>query len=390
MHYNDLSRNLLGFCTGLRLEGFTLGPGEVQDALHALDHLDLGSYEQVKQGLALIFCTTQQQEALFDILFRAYFLPVPTKHVPPEAQAKASEGGASTSDEAPQKRQKPQGLSAQTSSADLALPEAKDTEEDAEGSGISLAAFFSPFAASQKQPITPSAKEQEDFLQAAAYLLKRLRLGRSRRWRAMAKGARFHLRRTLRKALQTGGEAIKPAYLGHPLRKPRGVFLLDASRSMATYTGRLLGFASALVKSSSRVEVFVFSTSIKRITKDLKRSGQEGLRELGEAWGGGTKIGSSLRDFVRRYSQTVLTGDTLVFIGSDGLDTDDSRILAQAMREIHHRSASVVWLNPLLSTPSYTPSAAGMKAALPYIDSFVTVESADDIIELSKQIRLRR
>ena len=57
-------------------------------------------------------------------------------------------------------------------------------------------------------------------------------------------------------------------------------------------------------------------------------------------------------------------------IASDGLDVGAVDVLTGAMRDLHRRSAGVVWLNPLLDTPGYEPTARGMKAARPHISTF--------------------
>ena len=190
----------------------------------------------------------------------------------------------------------------------------------------------------------------DEMLGAASALVARLRLGRSRRWRAGLKGRRLHVRRTLRGSLQTGGEPLKPAWLEHPHRKPRIVLLLDGSRSMSLYSGRLLQFAHALTRRAARVEVFLFSTELKRVTPSLKRTTHAPtLRDLGAAWGGGTRIGACLATFAKRHGGT-LTRDTLVIVASDGLDTGRPEALGRALREVQRASAGVLWLNPLLNT----------------------------------------
>ena len=82
-----------------------------------------------------------------------------------------------------------------------------------------------------------------------------------------------------------------------------------------------------------------------------------------EAWGGGTDIGDSLRVFLQQYGDRVLSRDTLVIVASDGLDAGATGVLRDAMRELHGRAAGVMWLNPLLDSAGYEPTAAGM--ALP-------------------------
>jgi uncharacterized protein with von Willebrand factor type A (vWA) domain len=59
------------------------------------------------------------------------------------------------------------------------------------------------------------------------------------------------------------------------------------------------------------------------------------------------------------------------------------------MRDLHRRSAGVVWLNPLLLTPGYEPTARGMKAARPYISTFASVDDAASLARLSRVVRLR-
>jgi hypothetical protein len=59
------------------------------------------------------------------------------------------------------------------------------------------------------------------------------------------------------------------------------------------------------------------------------------------------------------------------------------------MRELHRRSAGVVWLNPLLETPGYEPTAAGMSAARPYITTFTSINDRAGLARLSRLVRLR-
>lgn len=393
--YRDLSRNVLDFCAILRLQGFTIGPEESQDVLRALNVIDIGNYKQFRDALCMVLCSSLEQEKLFDILFRAYFLLTPNKEVPPEAQALADAGqDDEEKEEAPQKSKPPKERPPQEETSEgssLGEIEASNNEEDS-NAGAVIQTYFSPFASKLEVPVSISQEGAEEMLEAARELVNRVRLGRSRRWKAMTHGKKYNFRRTLRKSLQTGGEAIKPAWLGHPLRKPRFVLLLDGSRSMAGYSDRLLQFAHALSQRSSRVEVFVFSTELKRVSSSLRRAkGQApSLTDLGEAWGGGTRIGSSLHSFTQQYGMGLLDRDTVVIIASDGLDTGELKPLELAMRELHRRAASVVWLNPLLSTKDYEPSAGGMKTALPFIDTFATAEDSESFVELAREIKLRR
>ena len=101
------------------------------------------------------------------------------------------------------------------------------------------------------------------------------------------------------------------------------------------------------------------------------------------------RIGACLRDFLRRFGERMVGRDTVVMIASDGLDVGAPDMLRDAMRELHRRSAGVVWLNPLLETEGYEPTAAGMSAARPYITTFASINDQAGLARLSRLVRLR-
>jgi len=49
----------------------------------------------------------------------------------------------------------------------------------------------------------------------------------------------------------------------------------------------------------------------------------------------------------------------------------------------------VVWLNPLLDTPGYEPTASGMRAARPFVDTFASVNDAAAFARLARSVRVR-
>jgi uncharacterized protein with von Willebrand factor type A (vWA) domain len=53
---------------------------------------------------------------------------------------------------------------------------------------------------------------------------------------------------------------------------------------------------------------------------------------------------------------------------SDGYDTGEPQLLADALAQLRRRARRIVWLNPLLDRPGYTPVSQGMQAALPHLD----------------------
>jgi uncharacterized protein with von Willebrand factor type A (vWA) domain len=245
---------------------------------------------------------------------------------------------------------------------------------------MAMHARYSPAAAARDTLSIPQGGLEAAYA-AAHRLVGRTRLGRSRRFRPLPRGARIDLRRTLRSSLRTGGDALLLKRLGRPLRNPRFAVLLDGSRSMEPYAGAILQFALSLCRRTRRADAFLFSTELRAVTRELRDAALRGsyrLDGLGEAWGGGTRIGASLNDFVRRYGSR-LTDDTYTIVFSDGLDVGDVAGLERAMREIHRRSAAVAWVNPHAGTPGYVPSARGMQAALPFVDVFAGLDDLESL-----------
>jgi uncharacterized protein with von Willebrand factor type A (vWA) domain len=170
------------------------------------------------------------------------------------------------------------------------------------------------------------------------------------------------------------------------------VLLLDGSRSMSAYARTALQIAVAMASVTMRVEVFTFSTTLQRVTGDVRRAAAgepHRLEPVQYAWGGGTSIGACLRDFLRKFGERLLGRDTVVIIASDGLDVGEPDTLRGAMSELKRRSAGVVWLNPLLETPGYEPTASGMSAARPYVTTFASVTDVASFVRLSRLVRVR-
>jgi uncharacterized protein with von Willebrand factor type A (vWA) domain len=161
---------------------------------------------------------------------------------------------------------------------------------------------------------------------------------------------------------------------------------------MAAHAQTPLRMAVALAGVTLDVEAFTFSTELGRVTRDVRRAAAgrpQALDSLHHAWGGGTAIGACLREFLRRFGERLLTRDTIVIIASDGLDVGPPDVLREAMGRIRRRSAGIVWLNPLVETRGYEPTAAGMSAARPFVTTFTWVDGAAGLVRLSRIIRLR-
>ena len=99
-------------------------------------------------------------------------------------------------------------------------------------------------------------------------------------------------------------------------------------------------------------------------------------------WSGGTRIGDCLGTFAREHFARDAPGRTVVVVVSDGLDRGDPARLAAAVRAIRRRARRLVWINPLAGDPRYEPSAAGMRAALPFVDVFASAHDLESLERL--------
>jgi uncharacterized protein with von Willebrand factor type A (vWA) domain len=157
---------------------------------------------------------------------------------------------------------------------------------------------------------------------------------------------------------------------------------------MDLYSRLLIQFLYALQNQLGRMETFVFSTRLSRITDELRGlSYPAALMRLGDVrdWSGGTKIGESLRAFLADWRR-LLDRDTVVIVLSDGWDTGEPAVLGEALAGIHRRAGKVIWLNPLLGSPDYQPLTQGMVAALPHVDAFLPAHNLESLRNLARHL----
>jgi uncharacterized protein with von Willebrand factor type A (vWA) domain len=222
----------------------------------------------------------------------------------------------------------------------------------------------------------------------AAQIARRLATRRSRRLKPSRRRGRVDLRRTVRLSL-TRGELIDLARRERKIQKTKLVIFCDVSGSMDLYSRLLLQFLYAMQNNLGRMETFVFSTRLHRITDDLRHASYRGaLARLGDVrdWSGGTKIGESLRAFNQGWPK-LLDRDTVVIVLSDGWDTGEPVILAEALRTMRRRAGKLIWLNPLLGSPDYQPLTQGMQAALPEVDAFLPAHSLESFRALARHLK---
>jgi uncharacterized protein with von Willebrand factor type A (vWA) domain len=236
---------------------------------------------------------------------------------------------------------------------------------------------------------SPAEHEEARRLVADLRFVGALRHSRRSRRSRRARG-RPDLRRTVRRSLRTGGEPIRRAFTESSRRPRRIVFLCDVSGSMEPYARALVRFLHTVVVARGQVEAFALGTRLTRITRELSSRDPDvalaaAARQVVD-WSGGTRLGAGLRTFNDEWGIRGLARGAVVVVISDGWERGGADLLAEQMARLARVAHRIVWVNPLKATPGYAPLAAGMAAALPYVDEFVEGHSLASLEELGEVI----
>ncbi len=211
---------------------------------------------------------------------------------------------------------------------------------------------------------------------------------RSRRARRARHGERLDLRRTLRASLRTGGDPICLARRRRRTRPRRLVLLCDISGSMEPYARAYLQLLSSAVAGGTPAEAFVFATRLTRLTRALSGRNPEAAIQRAAAaapdWSSGTRIGQALKTFNDRYGRRGMARGAILVILSDGWERGDPALVAREMARLARLAYRIIWVNPRVSAPGFSPRAGGMAAALPYCDALVSghnLKALDEVAE---------
>lgn len=201
------------------------------------------------------------------------------------------------------------------------------------------------------------------------------------------RGQRPDLGRTVRWALRHQGEPLRWAHTDPASRPRRLIMILDVSGSMESYARALIRFVHAAVVARGRVEVFTIGTRLTRLTRQLNNRDPDAALAAAtpevQDWAGGTRLGEAMARFNNEWGVRGLARGAVVVILSDGWDRGDAALLGEQMQRLHRVTHRLIWVNPLKASPGYSPLAAGMAAALPHVDDFVSGNTYQSIEQLA-------
>lgn len=370
-----LAGKVILFSSFLKNHGFKIFSSNITDSLQGLEEIDISKRGDFFSALRANLVTTDMEWGLFEELFEGFW--------------KDTDKGEEES-EGPREEGECQGDSV----AELLLDKTLDLDragEDPHEYGSTEEATYSPVSRLEKKDLV---EFQKGDIQIARLILKNMispfRIAVTRRFRRSKRQGDLDFRRIIKKSLKTGGIPLELFYKKKKKRLKRLVILADVSGSMDRYARFVMPFILGMKGVGSRVEVFVFSTSLTPITTILRRfTIEEALERICSevpGWSGGTRIGYSLHQFTQGYGKRLLNKRTVVIIMSDGWDLGGRELLKREMEILSQKAYCLIWLNPLAGDLEYRPICQGMQTALPYVDYFLPADSLQSLKRVGRTL----
>ncbi len=370
-----LLRNIVHFARLLRALGLDVTPPQILGFAQSLDHIDIRCRHDFKNAGRTVLVNRPEHLPLFDRAFDLFWQARADKPVPilglvePEPGPRPQQEKECLIEESPGRGPSP--------------------EQDPAGTETARVYTYSALEVLRHKDfarLTPEERvEVKRLLRAMDWQLEQRR---TRRQTTAPRGVRLDMRRTLRRSLGYGGEPLKLSWR-RPKKKRRPlVVICDVSGSMEPYARLLLQFIYVISNCLDRVETFVFSTRLTRITRQLGcgdvdlalDTATDSIRD----WGGGTRLGDALKTFNYDWGRRVLGQGAIVLLVSDGLDRGELDLLEHEMVRLQLSCQRLIWLNPLLGSRDYEPLARGMRTALPYVDDFLPVHNLASLQQLGQ------
>jgi uncharacterized protein with von Willebrand factor type A (vWA) domain len=364
--------NLLIFGRVLRRAGIDTHPGRMVDLTEALGHVNLGAREEVYHTCRALLVHRHDQIAIFDAAFAAFW----REHIDRPLGSRTRTASSA--------EPRVSSLAIEDGLAHEELDRADDTDAPTPELRHTRWSDRGGFATRDFAAFTTD--ELAEARAALARLAWHPGERRTRRW-VRGRGARVDLRRAIAESLRTGGDVVQLPRRTRRVRPRPLVLLCDVSGSMERYSRMLLHFAHVVTRHHQRVETFLFSTGLTRVTRELRvASPDEALAAVAASvtdWSGGTRIGGAVKEFHQRWGRRVLHGGPVVLLISDGWDRGDPVDLSCQIARLQRSCHRLVWLNPLIGTADYAPLTRGLQAALPFVDDFLPARTLNNFADLA-------
>jgi uncharacterized protein with von Willebrand factor type A (vWA) domain len=364
------------FARTLRGAGVAVRAGGVPDALRALAEVGLTRRDDVHDALRTVLVSRQEDLRPFDEMFERFWRAWSREERPAVAQPM----------HVPSRARSTLHISAATPGSRAGADPGASNQPDRE---LGVQTYSHEESWRRKDFATFTADDIARAEEAMTQLVWNPGDRLTRRW-AAAHGGAVDLRRLVGVNMKHGGELLEvPRRARRKAPRPL-VLICDVSGSMEAYARMLMLFAQAIAGNERRVEVFLFSTRLTRVTRQFadRQPGRALVRARDAVpdWSGGTRIGEALRSFNTRWARRVLRRQPVVLLISDGWDLGDPALLSREVARLQRAVYRLIWLNPLIGSPGYEPLTRGMRAALPFVDDFLSVRDMFSIDALARHL----
>ena len=381
---NGPSARIVGFFSHLRFNNLKLGVSEVETALTILGRINLSDPFEVRRSLKPLCVGNLDESRRFEDLFDSYWMDtgrVKRKVIPNGNVASEEKKVSEVGDKATDNSESSSGAQNEPDEETAILNDQREGELVAVEEASKMHKDLREFVTNQ---------EIDDAMEVAIRIGKALREKRSRRLVNSKKGQALDFRKTIRRSLSTGGDPFKLINKSKPNRPKRIVALCDVSGSMNVYSKIFLAFLSALMRNDKNTDAYLFHTELVRVTDALRDENtgrsMEKLSLLANGFGGGSRIGHSIKKFSKTYARRFVNSRSVVMILSDGYDSNNVNDLVKALTNLKKRGCKIIWLNPLKGWKDYAPVTASMAASLPYLDLFSAANTLNDLAALDEEL----
>lgn len=373
---SSLAANVLAFGRVLRALGLEVSPTQGRQALAALAAVGMARRSDVYHALSATLVSRAADRPVFAAAFDAFW----TTHAGGGARQASDASHETVSIEAE--------VVLPAAAADAPEPPTPGAGEAPEGPPDTIRTWSGADTLRDQDFADVTPAELEHIRAALSLLTWTPGERRTRRW-IRGRGPRIDLRRAWRARLQSG-ELLRLPTRARATRPRPLVLLADVSGSMERYSRMLLHFAYAPQRARGRVEVFLFSTRLTCVTRELTRGSVDAAvmavsRRVPD-WSGGTRIGDALRTFHVRWARSVLSRRPVVLVVSDGWDRGDPLAFQQQVARLQRSCHRLIWLSPLLGTADYRPLTRGLVAALPFVDDFLPARTLGNLEDLARHL----
>jgi len=371
---------IVAFAGNLRSRGVSRGQARVLTAISGAILVDVTRREDLKNALKAALVSDPSGAQQFDEAFDRFFgSAVTLDHSPDQDRAQPDPMAPSPSPgEGPGVRVEVQ----QHSRYSDRLWDTVPLRADSEFGPTDALSAYSPVETSRHAP--PFSTLEPALTNSLACEQPQFRL--SRRRRPSVSGRLIDLRRTLATSSRRHGELLELKRATRQRRPAKTLVLCDISGSMQSNASSPVRTLHKARRNDGETELFLFGTRLHRITRLLDGSDFEGvmrrLTQLVPEWGGGTRIGESLRQFNRSWANRILARSSTVIIVSDGWDLGPADALKREVDRIHRNCARLIWMSPLMSTPGYRPVTAALAASLEHVDALLPLRELPALLRL--------